>query len=72
MILPGLLVYGNSIRSLINHNKYSNNYDFYKAVYLVNKENIHRYGLSDIKGELMNCLHLYRYFIIHFTIQPVI
>ena len=37
---------------LINHNKYSNNYDFYKAVYLVNKENIHRYGLSDIKGEL--------------------
>ena len=23
---------------LINHNKYSNNYDFYKAVYLVNKE----------------------------------
>jgi hypothetical protein len=35
--------------ALINHNKYSNNYDFYKAVYLVNKENFTDTGYLILK-----------------------
>lgn len=35
--------------ALINHNKYSNNYDFYKAVFLVNRENFTDTGYLILK-----------------------
>jgi hypothetical protein len=36
--LPGLIKNWDSYSGIINHNKYANNYDFHKAVYLVNRE----------------------------------
>jgi len=35
--IPGMLDNFNSYSYLYNHNKYANNYDYYKAVYLVNQ-----------------------------------
>jgi hypothetical protein len=36
---------------IINHTKYGNNYDYYKAVYLVNKENFYDSGYYLLKEE---------------------
>ena len=36
---------GNPFAGIINNTKYANNYDFNKAVYLVNKENFHRHRI---------------------------
>ena len=51
---------------LINHNKYSNNYNFYKAVFLVNKENFTDTGFLMLKesNELSSPVSVlyYRYY----------
>ncbi|HPC97971.1 MAG TPA: acyl-CoA reductase [Bacteroidales bacterium] len=36
---------------LVNHTKYANNYDYYKAVYLVNRENFEDFGFCMLKEE---------------------
>jgi len=40
-----------SFHNIVNHTKYSNNYDFNKAVYIVNKENFHDTGYLLIKED---------------------
>jgi len=41
----------NSFSELINHPKYANNYDFNKAVYLINKERFHDTGFLLLKED---------------------
>ena len=41
-----------SFRDIIRHSKYSNNYDFNKAVYIVNKENFHDTGYLLLKEDI--------------------
>jgi hypothetical protein len=52
--LSGLIENWQEFEYLINHNKYSNNYDFNKAVYLVNKESFMDTGYLLLKesGEI--------------------
>jgi hypothetical protein len=40
-----------SFHNIVSHSKYSNNYDFNKAVYIVNKENFHDTGYLLIKED---------------------
>ena len=71
MILSEMARNGNHLQDIINHQKYANNYDFNKAVYLVNKENFHDTGYLLLKEDRDYHL-LFQYFIMNIIIHNML
>ena len=57
---------------VVTHLKYANNYDFNKAVFLVNKDNFYDTGVHFIKRRQRGYLLLFQYYIMNIMIHNML